>query len=143
MPTISVLAQMCSNVYDGTPGSSQDTGPSSPLLAGGLSSSNWVVFENSNTENSSFWAGGYFGVAYYNTVTGEVVIANRGTDLADGVTTAFQNLASDAQLGLSNDATVVQTDAVTFAEQVISALQLQEKTYTSVIETGHSLGGNE
>jgi hypothetical protein len=142
MATITELAQMSDNAYSGTASGTQYLGPGSPLLTG--LSSNWEVIANSDTQNSSFWSQGYFGVAYYNTVTQEVVIANRGTDLTDGPATALKNLLSDAALGLGLQLQV-QTDAADFAQSVIAQLDANKASmpFTSVIETGHSLGGTE
>lgn len=138
MATIAELIQMSSNAYDGTSSALQNTTRGGPLLTG--LSIDWLVIDNSNNNNNKFWTQGYFGVAYRNKVTGEIVIANRGTQLGAGASTALRNLISDAALGISA-ATPVQTDAALFARQVISS---QAGTnYTSVIETGHSLGGSE
>jgi len=131
MATISELAQMSSNVYDGT---------SLDVLLKNLT--NWKVIENSNSLDPSFANQGYFGVAYQNTVTGEVVIANRGTDVGNGVATAFRNLLSDGALAL-NKSLNVQGDAAAFAKQVVDNLNAAHTPFTSLIETGHSLGGTE
>jgi hypothetical protein len=80
---------------------------------------------------------GYFGVAFQNAITGQVVIANRGTNLPDDL----QNLRSDFQLTF-NIPTAVQADAAAFAKQVAGVVLKQNKNAT-IIETGHSLGGTE
>jgi trimeric autotransporter adhesin len=140
MATISELAQISHNVYDGTSSTTQNTSAGSPLLAG--LSGNWEILANSNSGNSGFWAQGYFGVAYFNTVTHEVVIANRGTDLNDGPNVISQNLQSDADLTARKE-TPVQDDAAIFADQVVQLLGTGSLSFTSLIETGHSLGGTE
>ena len=93
---------------------------------------------------------GYYGVAYINTTTHEVVIANRGT--------VFTNVANDVNdveiagaglfprwvlnaTGLPG-ASPDQTDAINFAEQVNSYVNSHYPGY-QLIETGHSLGGSE
>ena len=133
MASIALLAQMSDNVYDGISSTTQNN---ALLLAGFPPGSNWEVFANSNqVPGNQNWSQGYFGVAYYNTVTGEVVIANRGTN-------SVQNLESDLGLGLQIPITV-QADAAAFANQVISDLRDSNKSFSNVIETGHSLGGSE
>jgi hypothetical protein len=114
------------------------------LLLANLSK-NWTILANSVATNPSSWEDGYFGVAYYNTVTGEVVIANRGTQTGAGPATFFKNLFSDAELGL-HVVSQPQNDAIAFAQAVankIKVLQSEGAVVTSVIETGHSLGGTE
>lgn len=59
-------------------GPNAPVGPGSPLLA---NLPNWQVFMTSFQEPDPGPAisDGYFGAAYINTVTGEIVIANRGS----------------------------------------------------------------
>lgn len=140
MATISELSQICGNVYQGTESATQNILTGSPLLAG-LNNS-WIIVTTSAAEDPGYWKGGYFGVAYYNTVTHDFVIANRGTDLGNGVVTAYHNLMSDAALGLLHE-TQAQIDATNFAQDALKALAKHGYSYSSVIETGHSLGGNE
>ena len=131
MATIFDLAQMSDNVYNGTSSATQNVALNGPLLKG---LTNWTVLDNLNTTPPGLsWSHGYFGVAYRNTVTGEIVIANRGTD-------NLKNLASDVGL-IFHDPIAVQTDAANFAQAIAS--QVQGTGYTSLIETGHSLGGTE
>ncbi|HLH29686.1 MAG TPA: hypothetical protein VKY31_00685, partial [Terriglobia bacterium] len=78
MATISELAQMSGNAYDVTPSATQSTGALLTSLPG------WQVLTTSSAQSSSNWQDGYFGVAYYNSTTHELVIANRGTDYGDG-----------------------------------------------------------
>jgi Ca2+-binding RTX toxin-like protein len=146
MATISELAQMSDNVYNGTNFAVQNTVPGGPLLTG--LSGNWTVFADSNSLNPTFWTQGYFGVAYYNKVTHEVVVANRGTELKKGPNTLVQNLLSDLALATNHESTV-QYDAAIFAKEVAEKLVgdpskgLPSTSFTSFIETGHSLGGTE
>src|ERR1700720_1349549 len=60
---------------------------------------------------------GYSAEAWENSVTHEIVIANRGTDLTDGGSTALKNLWSDARLA-SRSPTQVALDAMAFAASV-------------------------
>lgn len=119
MATISELSQICGNVYQGTESATQNILTGSPLLAG-LNNS-WIIVTTSAAEDPGYWKGGYFGVAYYNTVTHDFVIANRGTDLGNGVVTAYHNLMSDAALGLLHE-TQAQIDATNFAQDALKAL---------------------
>ena len=108
----------------------------------------WVVMPG-HFGTSQPNANGYYGVAYINTTTHEVVIANRGTVITNG-----PNDANDLYLlgvgllpqwvlatglpGPSPD----QTDAINFAEKVNSYVNSHYPSY-QLIETGHSLGGSE
>ena len=102
-----------------------------------------AVYGNSPVPNDwkkiaqSLTPSGYYGVAYQN-AAGEIVIANRGTDITNTSNlTNLLNLGSDLALTL-HIATQVQKDAVDFA------LLIASKNYgVPIIETGHSLGGNE
>ncbi|MHB1677394.1 MAG: lipase family protein [Sulfuriferula sp.] len=104
--------------------------------------SGWSVLTSSTQINPAWAIDGYYGVAYQNTTTGEIVIANRGTDLKNfSNLTNLLNLESDVQLAL-HEATQVQTDAANFS---IAVANLAKATNPNVpiIETGHSLGGSE
>ena len=81
---------------------------------------------------------GYLGIAYQNIATDEIVIANRGTDPDHGLGLFAKNLASDFALTF-NQVPKVDTDALDFAEQVFGL----DKNNYNIVETGHSLGGNE
>src|SRR5574337_496401 len=142
MATIYELAQMSNDAYNGTSSPTQNIGPGSPLLAG--LSSDWTVVATSAAlpTNNTNWTDGYFGVVYRNTVTGEIVIANRGTDSNDGWKTLLSNLLSDKGLARGND-TKVQRDAAAFADAAIRKVKGLGYSIPNVIETGHSLGGNE
>lgn len=81
---------------------------------------------------------GYLGEAFINDSTGEIVIANRGTDITNfSHATNLLNLWSDVQLTF-HVATQVQKDAADFAKQVA-----KDNPGVAIIETGHSLGGSE
>ena len=79
-------------------------------------------------------------MAYYNKVTHEVVIANRGTDLSKA---PLKNLLLSDREVAGSLPEQVQHDAAAFALQVMDVVAQKQLSYTSVIETGHSLGGNE
>lgn len=141
MATITELMQMDFNLYSGTASS----GAYSPQLLAGLPGWSIVAISTSPSidPTGQNWIDGYFGVAYYNSTTGELVIANRGTQLGAGASTAFHNLFSDLQLGLGGP-TPEQNDAQSFAVAAFNAATGQHPNgITSVIETGHSLGGSE
>ena len=93
----------------------------------------WTVFDKSLPNND-----GYLGIAYQNIATGEIVIANRGTDPDHGLGLFAKNLASDLAVAFYR-VPKVDTDALNFAEQVFGL----DKNNCNIVETGHSLGGNE
>ena len=115
MATILELAQLSAAAYGG------------PVPNG------WTKIGQSQTSH------GYFGVAFHN-AAGDIVIANRGTDIWNFSNfTNLLNLGSDIQLALGH-ATLVQDDAATFALSIAKNPLYSGKP---IIETGHSLGGNE
>jgi len=122
MATLLELAQMSSASYE-------------PAATGSwlkLENDYWAIinqFSNPDTH--------YYGVAYRNTRTGEIVIANRGTDLFHGAEGAGKDLWSDIQLA-AYQGFDAQRDAMIFAVQVA-----KNNPGATIIETGHSLGGNE
>ena len=80
----------------------------------------------------------YQGIAWINVNTGEVIVADRGTQSATDI------LKSDSHIAL-NQPFDAQTLASKFAEDVIKSL---DRDYpgikiTQVYDTGHSLGGTE
>jgi len=87
----------------------------------------WGILKQSDPNSDN-----YYGVAYQNRTTGEIVIANRGTEPA-----SLKDLWSDAQLA-AKQVMPAQTDAVNFAKEVA-----KKYTDATIVETGHSLGGNE
>ena len=114
MASLNELSILSSIVYnpDGEPTAEK------PLPPG------WTVLSTSGVD-----APGYFGVAYRNDATGEIVISNRGSqaDISD-----WQNNAS----AFFGRVLTQFTAAKAFAEQVISAAPAAPITFT-----GHSLGG--
>ena len=117
MATLLELAQMSSASYE-------------PAALGSwlkLENDVWLVIDVSIVAEDH-----YYGVAYRNTRTGEIVIANRGTD-----PTSLKDLWSDFQLA-AYQGFDAQDDAMAFAVQVA-----EKNPGTTIIETGHSLGGNE
>lgn len=80
---------------------------------------------------------GYFGAAYFNARTKEVILVNRGTELTDA-----RDLASDAQMLLDqvpdqfNSADSVYSDVRSL---IINRTEFQGATLSI---TGHSLGGS-
>jgi Ca2+-binding RTX toxin-like protein len=127
MATILTLAELCNAVY----------GDSS------LPSNNWKILQVSPSNPD-----GYYGVAYVNTTTHEIVIANRGTviDVANyqGATTTAANLLNDAEI-VAHEITPDEQDAIAFAKAVVAQYLKPGSLYAGykLIETGHSLGGSE
>jgi len=117
MATILELAELSSAAYGPAP------------VIGSTPLSGWTIIMTSTVSSD-----GYQGVAYQNSA-GQIVIANRGTDPSN-LANLLNNLASDAKLSLGGK-TQVQTDAVAFA------LLVAAQYGGPIIETGHSLGGNE
>jgi len=113
------LAELSSAVYGDTP---VPTG--------------WAVMPGPNGTSGSN-PDGYYGVAYVNTTTHEIVIANRGT------VASLANLINDAELA-AHEITPDEKSAIAFA-QTIAKLVKPGAQYAgySLIETGHSLGGSE
>jgi len=76
-----------------------------------LATHNWQLLPGS--DGSSTVAGdNYYGVAYQNTVTGEIVISNRGT-----VPSKFKDLLNDAELTFHAEPAAA-IDAVNFALKI-------------------------
>jgi Ca2+-binding RTX toxin-like protein len=100
---------------------------------------NWTLLNVKLPVGSSTY--GYYAEAWQNSATGEIVIANRGTDpsFAHAVTdqALFKNLLSDAQLAVGN-----QSAAAQLAQQFAAAIA-QKYPNSTITETGHSLGGYE
>lgn len=95
MATILELAELSSAVYGDTP----------------LPNKNWAVMPRPDGTSGSN-PDGYYGVAYINTTTHEIVIANRGT-----IWTSLANLINDADLA-AHEVTPDELSAIAFAEQV-------------------------
>ena len=108
----------------------------------------WKVYQRSLPNGN-----GYYGVAYEqidangNAVVNpngslNIVIANRGTDIGNfSNLTNLLNLYSDTQLTLHVE-TTAQDLAAAFAKDVAARVLATNPT-TTLIETGHSLGGSE
>ena len=111
------LAQISNAAY-GTP----------KTLADWLTANHWVQLPP--PDGQALKSSGYVGVAYQNSVTHEIVIANRGT-----VATSFADLWHDAELTVHRVPPTVP-DAINFAKQIA-----RDYPSSTVIETGHSLGG--
>jgi len=117
MATILELAELSNAVYTGA------------------KVSGWTVLQTSDGYSSSS-SPAYYGVAYENTQTHEIVIANRGTDFQN-VSMGLSSLLNDADLALSADSPD-ENAAIAFARLI--AAKYPGHTLT---ETGHSLGGSE
>ncbi len=130
MATILTLAELSSAVYGDT-----------PVPAG------WTIVPGTSGTSKPN-SDGYFGVAYVNTTTHEIVIANRGTVVPSSLSAAmnlqtdeasFANLLNDAELA-AHMVTPDELDAISFAK-TIAGLVAPGQPYAgySLIETGHSL----
>ena len=115
MATLLELAQLSATSYGD---------PVNPPLNG-----NWILLESYTGVGN-----GYFGQAYQNRTTREIVITNRGTRF-----TSLDDALADIKLA-AGVITREQEDAVKFARQVANNA---DYNYSSIIETGHSKGGNE
>ena len=91
MATILELAELSCAVYGDTP----------------VLNNHWKVLRISPSNPD-----GYYGVAYINTTTHEIVIANRGT-----VPASLANLINDAELA-AHEVTPDELSAIAFAERV-------------------------
>ncbi len=101
---------------------------------GNLPGSNWEPFLDSGPLNIGTTTG-YYGFAYRNTLTNEIVIAHRGTQLTDG-----QDLKNDWQVLLGNVPGQVN-DAKIFYNAVLAERDRRGLTNAIISHTGHSLGG--
>ena len=128
MATILELAELAYRVYGDAPTSTSSAWNSdwSALM------SNWKQLPIPFT-----FSGGYYGVAYINTTTQEIVIANRGT------VASTASLINDAELA-AREITPDEKSAIAFANQIVSYMNTHPALAGySLIETGHSLGGSE
>ncbi|KAJ3423841.1 tetratricopeptide repeat protein [Anaeramoeba flamelloides] len=101
-----------------------------------LSKHNWIVFKTYKGKK------GYFGVAFLNEQTRQVVISNRGT-----VPTKIQTVLTDLEGIVFNRITEQQREADKFVRNVIQELLEEKNIYLSsslkdfqLSFTGHSLG---
>jgi hypothetical protein len=124
MATILELAEFSDMVY-GDPSAVTDWTNLNPGLSQGLAAT-WKLLEISTTLN------GYYGAAYQNTITHEIVIANRGTR-----PTILTDLLTDLKLAAGGTPDVLN-DAKAFALKMAA-----DNPGIPIIETGHSLGGSE
>ena len=89
----------------------------------------------------------YYGVAFQNKRTNEIVIANRGTvndfDSVSGTLLSIADLIADFELGMLGKADAQFRDANKFCKHMINyALNKTNNIdYTGIVLTGHSLGG--
>lgn len=115
MATLLELAQLSATVYGD---------PVNPTLIG-----NWTLLESYTGVGD-----GYFGQAYQNKATKEIVITNRGTRIA-----SLDDILADIKLA-AGVITPEQEDAVRFARKIAN-----NPLYSGlpIIETGHSKGGSE
>lgn len=137
MATILDLAELSDIVYLGTP-----PAPANAEWAA-LQADGWNFVESNISMNSSnlaleksYASDGYFADVFHNSITGEIVIADRGTD-----PTSLKDLLTDFNLATGQD-TKAETDANNFAVQAANQLKFSNPSAT-IIETGHSLGGSE
>ena len=128
MASILELAQLCNAAYDNTP-LPQD------LPSGSLTGSVWKALDNSSLATDTVPADDYHAIAYVNTTTHEVVIANRGTRANR------HDIFNDAEIA-DHGAFPAQLAALAYAQAVLNYMKVHYQGY-SLVETGHSLGGNE
>lgn len=112
----------------------QEVPPTTILVATAVQGVNeiWTLLD---TESDNVT--GYFGAAYFNSRTKEVILVNRGTEPTD-----VRDLRSDAQMLL--DQVPDQFDsAERFYRRVRTQLQTREDLFGATLSiTGHSLGGS-
>ena len=117
MATLLELAQLSAAAYG------------DPLPTGIPAGSIWIPLEKCDP---LFAKDEYFGQAYQNSITHEIVITNRGTRPSSPT-----DLWNDLKLSL-HVATGAQDDAATYALKIAT-----DYPGHPIIETGHSLGGND
>jgi Ca2+-binding RTX toxin-like protein len=121
MASLLELAQLSSAAYNPGGAAHGDT----PIPPG------WSVFDVSLNES----LGGYFGVAYQNNVSREIVVAHRGTGTADiddwknNVLAFLGKVNTQFQAGLA------------FTDQVLGLAEARGFSGVAIVQTGHSLGG--
>lgn len=98
-----------------------------------LQKQGWEVLTSSgNVKKGGYF--GYFGVAYYNKHTNELVFAHRGTQFTD-----LGDLISDANF--TSGRYPVQYLTNNFVEDIQMQLRSQGISNPTIVHTGHSLGG--
>ena len=127
MATILELAKFSDLVY----GDKTAAADISALNIGTGAGFTWSLLDTSSNPKT-----GYYGAAYINNITGEIVIANRGTNPLNPA-----DLLTDIKLATGQQSPA-QNDAVAFAKDV-AALAKKTNPNPAIIETGHSLGGSE
>jgi hypothetical protein len=124
-----VMASLCNLLYD-DPGQPSKTGWTSDQWNAALqqqaSTASWQFLDESNVDPRT-----YFGVAFDNIDTGQIVIANRGSE------TGYDLLVSDIDI-LKGIVPPALGAAEQFAAKVVAAYQ---GTGHEILVTGHSLGG--
>lgn len=98
-------------------------------------SSGWVVYATPGTLGMTIQSG-YYGVAYRNVNTNEIVLAHRGTQLL----TDTGDLKSDWQI-LAGQTPSQFPDAEAFYAAVLNKAVSEGLQVSSISQTGHSLGG--
>lgn len=116
MATIQQCAYFSNEVYEG---------------GGGDPGTGWEVYLTSPPNSS-----GYYGAAYLNRSTGEIVIAHRGTELTDR-----GDLKSDWQYLVTNSVPGQFSDAQGFYAAILDKIDTDGVQVSSISHTGHSLGG--
>lgn len=97
------------------------------------------------TQYADVGADHYQGVAFYKVVNGvtEVIIANRGSwPGGDGPSYLYDYTTSDAELARGANP-ACNADALTYYEQISNWVQQNLSGPVNIVETGHSLGGEE
>jgi hypothetical protein len=118
MATLADLAQLSATAYNPGGQGSLDK----PLPSG------WSVLDVSNPSETQ---SGYFGVAYRNGA-GEIVIANRGTEMTD-----IDDWRANAEVFFGTKVVGQFSSAKAFSERIIRDFGAG----TTIVQTGHSLGG--
>ncbi|MDR3391640.1 MAG: DUF2974 domain-containing protein [Sulfuriferula sp.] len=142
MATILELAELSNFVYGGASATAAAAilgGVAANATEASATGAQWTLLTTSQDPSNAPLAeasqvAGYYGAAYINNRTGEIVIANRGTR-----PTALADLFSDIELATGVESKA-QDAAAAFA---LSIANNQLYSGKSIIETGHSLGGNE
>ena len=124
---LSVLANLCNNLYSGIDGS----GGFEPL------GNNWSLIPSVHVDQ------GFDAQAYENSDGSQIVVAFRGTDVdlssTSGAATTLKNIAADVSFGGSTPSRILTGD-VAAAASFVAAVHAQNPN-AKVTLTGHSLGG--
>jgi Ca2+-binding RTX toxin-like protein len=100
---------------------------------GGVPPTGWEKLETSDKSNLS--TNGYYGVAYQNSVTKEIVIVHRGTEPTD-----FWDLIADLMIGRYKIPAQF-TNALKFANRIQEQYANDPSNPVIISQSGHSLGG--